>query len=70
MLPWANVLDRRSYEPTEISNNTSTAAIYGVLSTIPFLYILYVLFVELTKSLERKRRASRNRRPSLLLLDL
>jgi bacteriorhodopsin len=28
--------------------------LYGVLSTIPFLYILYVLFVELGKSLERQ----------------
>jgi bacteriorhodopsin len=30
---------------------------WGVLSTIPFLYILYVLFVELTKSLERQSAA-------------
>ena len=27
---------------------------WGVLSTIPFLYILYVLFVELGKSLDRQ----------------
>jgi bacteriorhodopsin len=40
--------------PGEISTDSTTAAIYGVLSTIPFLYILYVLFVELTKSLERQ----------------
>ena len=40
--------------PGEISTDTTTAAIYGVLSTIPFLYILYVLFVELTKSLDRQ----------------
>jgi bacteriorhodopsin len=31
-----------------------SAAVWGALSTIPFLYILYVLFVELTKSLERQ----------------
>ena len=31
-----------------------SAPIWGALSTIPFLYILYVLFVELTKSLERQ----------------
>ncbi|MFZ9693451.1 MAG: bacteriorhodopsin-like [Candidatus Nanopelagicales bacterium] len=30
------------------------APVWGFLSTIPFLYILYVLFVELTKSLERQ----------------
>jgi bacteriorhodopsin len=40
--------------PGEVSNSSSTATLYGVLSTIPFLYILYVLFVELTKSLERQ----------------
>jgi bacteriorhodopsin len=28
--------------------------LYGVLSTLPFLYILYVLFVELGKSLDRQ----------------
>ena len=34
-----------------------SATVWGVLSTIPFLYILYVLFVELTKSLERQSEA-------------
>ena len=29
-------------------------SVWGLLSTIPFLYILYVLFVELGKSLERQ----------------
>ena len=33
---------------------TSTKLIWGGLSTIPFLYILYVLFVELGKSLEKQ----------------
>jgi bacteriorhodopsin len=28
--------------------------VWGALSTLPFLYILYVLFVELTKSLDRQ----------------
>jgi bacteriorhodopsin len=40
--------------PGEISNDQNTQVLYGVLSTIPFIYILYVLFVELTKSLERQ----------------
>jgi bacteriorhodopsin len=31
-----------------------TQLLYGVLSTLPFLYILYVLFVELGKSLDRQ----------------
>jgi len=38
--------------PGEISMVNSTKEIWGALSTIPFLYILYILFVELTKSLE------------------
>jgi len=40
--------------PGEISNSSGTKVLFGVLSTIPFLYILYVLFVELTKSLDRQ----------------
>ena len=34
--------------------NDSMRTVWGVLSTIPFLYILYVLFAELGKSLERQ----------------
>lgn len=40
--------------PGEISEVQGTQITYGVLSTIPFLYILYVLFVELGKSLDRQ----------------
>jgi len=40
--------------PGEISANNGTKVIFGILSTIPFLYILYVLFVELGKSLDRQ----------------
>lgn len=41
--------------PGEISDPDSTArTVWGVLSTLPFLYILYVLFVELGKSLGRQ----------------
>ena len=40
--------------PGEISDVPGTQITYGVLSTIPFLYILYVLFVELGKSLDRQ----------------
>ena len=40
--------------PGEISADKDTQVIYGVLSTLPFLYILYVLFVELGKSLDRQ----------------
>lgn len=37
--------------PGEISTVISEKVIWGSLSTLPFLYILYVLFVELSKSL-------------------
>jgi bacteriorhodopsin len=40
--------------PGEISADTSTRAVWGFLSTLPFLYLLYVLFVELSKSLDRQ----------------
>jgi bacteriorhodopsin len=41
--------------PGEIAAADSTArTVWGVLSTIPFIYILYVLFVELGRSLERQ----------------
>jgi len=42
--------------PGEIATATGTRAIWGILSTIPFIYILYVLFVELSKSLDRQPR--------------
>ena len=38
--------------PGEIAIENGPKMMWGALSTIPFLYILYVLFVELTKSLE------------------
>ena len=40
--------------PGEISEVRGDQILFGVLSTIPFLYILYVLFVELGKSLDRQ----------------
>jgi len=40
--------------PGEISDKSGTQTLFGVLSTLPFLYILYVLFVELGKSLDRQ----------------
>ena len=38
--------------PGEVSQVWETRLMWGVLSSIPFFYILYVLWVELTKSLE------------------
>ena len=40
--------------PGEISNSNSTKVLFGILSTLPFIYILYVLFVELGKSFDRQ----------------
>ncbi len=40
--------------PGEVASSTSSRVLWGVLSTIPFLYLLYVLFVELSKSLVRQ----------------
>ncbi len=40
--------------PGEISGDTGTRLLWGALSTIPFIYIVYTLFVELGKSLERQ----------------
>jgi bacteriorhodopsin len=38
--------------PGEVSNDWTTRLIWGVLSSLPFVYILYVLWVELSKSLD------------------
>ena len=46
--------------PGEVSGDNFERFLFGALSTIPFLYILYVLFVELTRSLDRQPAAVRN----------
>ncbi|MGN6242126.1 MAG: bacteriorhodopsin-like [Motilibacteraceae bacterium] len=40
--------------PGEIATSNGARALWGALSTIPFIYLLYVLFVELSKSLVRQ----------------
>lgn len=40
--------------PGEIADTSGVRAFWGAMSTIPFLYLLYVLFVELSRSLERQ----------------
>ena len=40
--------------PGEITLELGPRALWGFLSTIPFIYILYVLFVELTRSIVRQ----------------
>jgi len=54
--------------PGEISGDNMTRNVWGLLSTIPFLYILYVLFVELTKSLERQPESVRKTVSNLRIL--
>jgi bacteriorhodopsin len=46
------------------------ASIWGALSTIPFVYILYVLFVELGKSLTKQSKQVQRRIKELRLLLL
>ena len=40
--------------PGDIATDTNTKMIWFVLSMIPFLYILYILFVELTKAISNQ----------------
>ena len=40
--------------PGEISSDAGTRWLWGWLSTVPFLYILYVLFVQLSGAVERQ----------------
>lgn len=53
-LAGASVLMIAAGYPGEISHDLVTRIIWGTISTIPFAYILYVLWVELSKSLGRQ----------------
>ena len=53
LVPAATAMIALGY-PGEIATDNGSKILWGVLSTIPFLYILYDLFVELGKSLERQ----------------
>lgn len=58
--------------PGEVSDDLLVRTIFGILSTIPFLFILWVLFVELSKSLASQPEAVRgtiSRLRYLLLLS-
>ena len=46
--------------PGEIAEDNTTRAIWGTLSTIPFLYIVYQLFVGLGAAIERQPEGVRN----------
>jgi bacteriorhodopsin len=51
LVPAAALMIALGY-PGEITLDTGPRIVWGVLSTLPFLYLLYVLFVELTRALE------------------
>ncbi|WP_051427381.1 bacteriorhodopsin-like [Arthrobacter sp. H20] len=53
LVPAATLMIVLGY-PGETGATDDMRILWGILSTIPFLYILYVLFVELTKSLDRQ----------------
>jgi bacteriorhodopsin len=40
--------------PGEIAADNGTRALWGAISTVPFVYILYVLFTELGQAIERQ----------------
>lgn len=54
----------------EVATDNLTRGIFGLLSSIPFAYILYVLFVELTRSLKRQPESVRKTISLLRLLLL
>lgn len=45
--------------PGEISTDAGTRWTWGILSSIPFLYILYVLFVQLSAAIDRQVEGAR-----------
>jgi hypothetical protein len=47
-------IDDHPRVPRRDHSDFSDRALWGFLSTLPFLYILYVLFVELSRSLDRQ----------------
>ncbi|MCX6433069.1 MAG: bacteriorhodopsin-like [Actinobacteria bacterium] len=56
--------------PGELATDTASKAIWGGLSTIPFLYILYVLWVELGRSMKTQPEQVRKDLNGLRLLLL
>jgi bacteriorhodopsin len=71
LLPAAALMIALGY-PGEISGDNTVRGVFGLLSTIPFAYILFVLFVQLSKSLEKQPasvRGTLSRLRFLLLLS-
>ncbi|MFG6444205.1 bacteriorhodopsin-like [Microbacterium sp. P06] len=58
--------------PGEVSEDLGVRTVFGILSTLPFLFILYVLFIQLSRSLATQPEAVRgtlSRLRYLLLLS-
>ncbi len=53
LIPAATAMIVLGY-PGEVATTDTARIIWGVLATLPFLYIVYVLFVELSRSLDRQ----------------
>ena len=71
LVPAATLMIALGY-PGEMSGDNAVRGIFGLLSTIPFAYILYVLFVQLGKSLDKQPenvRGTLSRLRYLLLLS-
>ncbi len=54
--------------PGEITLDTGPRVVWGILATLPFIYLLYVLFVELTRALEGRPEQVRRQIATLRLL--
>ena len=67
LIPAAALMILLGY-PGEITLDTGPRVIYGILSTLPFIYLLYVLFVELTRALEGKSEEVRRQISTLRLV--
>ncbi len=67
LVPAATLMIILGY-PGEMTLEASPRLIWGVLATLPFLYLVYVLFVELTRSLEGKPAAVRHQISTLRLI--
>jgi bacteriorhodopsin len=71
LVPAAALMIALGY-PGEVSGDNGLRGLFGLLSTIPFAYILFVLFVQLGKSLEKQPagvRSTLSRLRFLLLLS-
>lgn len=69
LIPAAALMIALGY-PGELSGDNGIRNLFGTLSSIPFVYILYVLFVEVTKSLDKQPEQVRKSIGQLRLLLL